>query len=140
MLHLKDFHLEEFVEGRRGNEVSQHSVATGSVSEEDNLMISPGMYYKGDVKLEAHNPMLKLDGYLKLNLTKIPNYNTWIRYSHAANQEKISIDFDNSLTEGGKVISAGLYFDGFDNDLYSIFVDDPRNPEDEIFFRPSGEL
>ena len=141
-IKMQDFRLEEFLpeEGGRRAQSEFHTVANGNVDAAENILISPGMFYKGDVKLEAHNPMLQLNGFLKLNLTKIPNYDTWIRYSHSANQEKISIDFDNSLTEGGKTLSAGLYFDGFDNDLYSLFVDDPRNSGDESFFRPSGEL
>ncbi len=140
-IQMTDFRLEEFIdESNRRAVPEMHTVANGTVVENDRILMSPGMFYKGDVKLEAHNPALKLSGYIKLNLTKIPNYNTWIRYSSDATQETIVLDFDNALTEGGKVVSAGLYFDSEDNDLYSIFVDDPHFLEDEIFFRPSGEL
>ena len=139
-IKLRDFHLENFTEGRRGNEVSQHSVATGSISEEDNLMISPGMFYKGNVKLLAHKPALELDGYVKLDLKSIKDYNTWIKYASEAEQQEIQFLFDESVTSSGQLLSAGLHFDFNDFSLYSTFCYDKNDPQDEDFFKPSGYL
>lgn len=139
-IKLKDFHLETFAEGRRGQDVSQHSVATGSIAEEDNLMISPGMYYKGNVKLLAHKPALELDGYVKLDLKSIKDYNTWIKYASEAEQQEIEFFFDESVTSSGKLLSAGLHFDYRNFNLYSTFCYDKRDSQDEDFFKPSGFL
>ena len=140
-IKLRDFHLEEFAEGRGKNrEVSQHSVAHGTVSEEDNLMLSPGMFYKGDVKLLAHKPALELDGYVKLDLKSIRDYNTWIKYASEAEQQEIQFLFDESVTSSGQLLSAGLHFDFNDNALYSTFCYDKRDEQDEDFFKPSGYL
>ena len=141
-IQMEDFRLEEFFDETKGkeDEAVLHTVANGHVDEVDNILMSPGMYYKGDVKLEAHNIMLKLDGYIKLNLLRSPGYDNWIRYEHSADQEKIAIDFDNSVTEEGRRLEAGLYFSSVDNNLYSLFVDMPREIGDEVFFRPSGDL
>lgn len=139
-IKLKDFHLEEFAEGRRGQEISLHSVASGSISEEDNLMISPGMFYKGNVKLIAHKPALELDGYVKLDLKSIKDYNTWIKYQSEAEQQEITFLFDESVTSTGQLLSAGLHFDYNDFSLYSTFCYDKNDIQDEDFFKPSGYL
>ncbi len=141
-IKLRDFHLEEFAvgEGRRKKEVVQHTVAHGIVSEEDNLMLSPGIFYKGDVKLLAHKPALELDGYVKLDLKSIRDYNTWIKYASEAEQQEIQFLFDESMTSSGQLLSAGLHFDWKDNALYSTFCYDKRDSQDEDFFKPSGYL
>jgi hypothetical protein len=137
---LRDFHLETFTDGRRGQEVSQHSVATGTISEDDNLMISPGMFYKGNVKLLAHKPALELDGYVKLDLKSIKDYNTWIKYASEAEQQEIQFLFDESVTSSGQLLSAGLHIAQSDLSLYSTFCYDKNNALDEDFFKPSGYL
>ncbi|MEN8248470.1 MAG: hypothetical protein ABFS32_06025, partial [Bacteroidota bacterium] len=107
-IKLTDFHLETFTEGRRSQEVSQHSVARGTVGEEEEFLISPGMYYKGDVKLLAHKKALQLDGFVKLDLKSIEDYDTWIKYASEADQEIIEFKFEESVTASGKLLSAGL--------------------------------
>ncbi|MDH5380012.1 MAG: hypothetical protein OEW75_04120, partial [Cyclobacteriaceae bacterium] len=140
-IKMTDFRLEEFEhkEGRR-TETKMHTVANGTVTEKENILMSPGMYFKGDVKLEAHNPMLHLNGSVKLNLTKKKDYNTWIVYNHQADQSKIAIDFDKSVTDEGRKLDAGLYFSAEDNSLYSLFVEIPITIYDELFFKPEGTL
>ncbi len=139
-IKLRDFHLEDFAEGRKGQNVSQHSVATGVVKEEDNLLISPGMYYKGNVRLVAHKRALELDGFVKLDLKTIEDYKTWIKYQSEAEQQEVEFQFDESVTASGKLLNAGLHFDYNDFSLYSTFVFDKRDEQDEDFFRPSGYL
>jgi hypothetical protein len=140
-IKLRDFHLEEFSDSNgKGKEMVQHTVAHGVVTEEDNLMLSPGMFYKGDVKLLAHKPALQLDGYVKLDLKSIKNYNNWIKYASEAEQQEIQFLFDESVTASGQLLSAGLHFDFNDNELYTTFCYDKRDDQDEDFFKPSGYL
>lgn len=138
-IQLSNFHLENFEEGRRG-QVEQHTVATGTVDEDTHLLISPGMYYKGNVKMLAHKPALELDGYVKLDLKSIPNYDTWIEYKSNAEQQEVVFKFDESLTSQGKLLSAGLHFRYQDFSLYSTFCYDKQDDQDEDFFKPSGFL
>lgn len=137
-IKLTNFRLEDLSANKRRQEF--HTVANGGISQDDNLLISPGMYYKGDVKMIANSPALELDGYVKLDLKKISGYDTWIRYQSAAEQQEVIFDFDNSVTENGLNVSAGLHFDVNDFSLYSTFVTDKRNYDDEDFFRPGGNL
>ena len=139
-ISLTNFHLETFTEGRRNQVSAQHSVANGTVAAEDKLIISPGMFYQGDVKLVAHKPALELDGFVKLDLKSIPDYDTWIQYSSQAEQQEVVFKFDESVTSNGKLLSAGLHFDFNDFNLYSTFCYDKRDEQDEDFFKPSGFL
>lgn len=139
-IQLSDFHLEEFIEGRRGNKTAKHTVANGMIEEADELIISPGMFYRGNVKMLAHKPALELDGFVKLDLKSIPDYDTWIEYSSSAEQEQVVFKFDESLTSQGKLLSAGLHFKYQDFSLYSTFCYDKEDEQDEDFFKPSGFL
>jgi len=135
---LQNFHLEDFPVSKKKTE--KHSVATGHVNPEDQLLISPGMYYQGDVKLVANKPALELDGYVKLDLKSIPDYDTWIKYTSQAEQQEVVFKFDESVTSNGKLLSAGLHHDFNDFSLYSTFCYDKRDEQDEDFFKPSGFL
>ncbi|MBL6447491.1 hypothetical protein JMN32_14325 [Fulvivirga sp. 29W222] len=140
-IKMENFHLEEIqVASSRKKEVfKQHTVANGSVSELQNILISPGMFYKGDMTLYAHKPAMQLDGYVKLDLHE-PGYNTWIEHSSTGDQRDVMINFDNSVTEEGRRLEAGLFFSLGDNSLYSTFISERYSPDDEEFFVPSGIL
>ncbi len=138
-IQLSNFHLEEFAEGKRGK-TAKHTVANGTIVEEDQLVISPGMYYRGNVKMLAHKPALELEGFVKLDLKSIPDYDTWIEYTSSAEQEQVVFKFDESLTSQGKLLSAGLHFRYGDFSLYSTFCYDKEDDQDEDFFKPSGFL
>lgn len=143
LIKMEDFRLEPLVQDassrKRGIKASFQTIAEGRVIQNDNLLISPGMYYKGSMTMYATKPALELDGYIKLDLRKIRNYNTWLRHSSTADQEEVIIDFDNAITEEGRRAEAGLHF-AIDNSLYSTFITEKIHIEDEDFFRPSGSL
>ena len=139
-IKLENFRLEPITDkkGRIRNELQ--TVANGLVSEEEALLISPGMLYRGNIIMEARKPALRLDGFVKLDLKKISDYNTWIQYASDAEQQEVILDFDNSLTEFSQKLTAGLHFDYRDYSLYSTFINDKREVGDEDFFIPNGLL
>ncbi len=146
-IKLTDFHLENISTtdsvkriSRKRSEKLQQTVATGAVDEAMSLVLGAGMFYKGDMKMYATRPALELDGYVKLDIKKIKNYNSWIRYEQTGEETEVVINYDNALTEEGKKVDAGLHFDASDNSLYISFLSDKRNEEDEDFFMPSGSL
>ncbi|NBP71489.1 MAG: hypothetical protein EBU52_22485, partial [Cytophagia bacterium] len=146
-IKLTDFHLESIVKtdslkrnNRKRIDASQQTVAIGAVDEAKKLVLGAGMFYKGDMKMYATRPALELDGYVKLDIKKIKNYNTWIRYRQTGEETEVNIDFENAITEEGKKVDAGLHFDAKDNSLYISFLNDKRSDEDEDFFVPSGAL
>ncbi|MGB3849137.1 MAG: hypothetical protein WA958_04170 [Tunicatimonas sp.] len=137
-IELTSFERDSIRENRRS--YTMHTVADGQVSEDQQVVISPGMLYRGKVKMHAVKEALELDGEVKLDFKTIPGYNTWISYSSDAGQKQLIFDFDNSQTDTGDPLVAGLHVDGKDNSLYTTFVTDRRSPDDYDLFKPTGQL
>ncbi len=143
-IKMTDFHLEPVeATAKRGSRkqstASLQTVATGSVSEKDNLVLGAGMFYKGDMIMYATKPALKLSGSIKLDIKRIKHYNSWIRYEQSGDETEVLIDFDKAMTEDGVRAGAGLHFAAADNSLYISFMNE-RMAEDDDFFKPSGTL
>lgn len=145
-IKMTNFHLEPVVqtEGskrsqRKKSAATMQTVGVGNVAETEKLVLGAGMFYKGDLTMYATKPALQLTGYVKLDIKKIKNYNTWIRYSQTGDEPEVLIDFDNAVTEEGKKVDAGLHFSSLENDLYISFLND-KNEGDDDFFIPSGTL
>ncbi|MDQ2656922.1 MAG: hypothetical protein M3Y60_05835, partial [Bacteroidota bacterium] len=146
-IKMTDFHLEPITEdasarksSRRKSQASMQTVAKGSVSSQENLVLGAGMFYKGDMTMYATRPALQLDGYIKLDIKKIKNYNTWIEYSQSGDETEIVLDFEKAINEDGKRINAGLHFASADNSLYISFANEKRSEEDDDLFTPAGKL
>ena len=139
LIKLEEF---RFVEepGDRRNEILRHTVSSGEILDVDNVIISPGMIFKGTMTMFATKPALELDGYIKLDLKNIPYYDTWIAYQSSGEAQEVIIDFDNSFTEEGEPLTAGLHLEAGTNRLYATFIFDKYSPEDDDLFIPSGQL
>lgn len=143
-IKMTDFHLEAIAtdpKARRPKNIvaTQQTVANGAVTEKENIILAPRIFYKGDMVMYATKPALQLRGYAKLDLKKIKNYNTWLRFEQSGDEKEFYLDFDNAITEEGRKAEAGLHF-ASDNSLYITFVYDKKSSEDEDFFLPSGSL
>lgn len=141
---MTDFHLEPVAEDvhtkhTKKQQQQLHTVASGSVDEKGKIGLAPRIFYKGDMVMYASKPALQLRGYAKLDLKKIKNYNTWLKYEQSGDEKDVYLDFDNAVTEEGRKAEAGLHF-AADNSLYITFVFDKKSPDDDDFFLPSGSL
>ena len=147
-IKMTDFHLEPITDVEQTRKSSRknssmatmQTVGTGAVADNVNLVLGAGMFYKGDMTMYATRPALQLSGFVKLDIKKIKNYNTWIRYAQSGDETEVLIDFDKAVTEDGKRVNAGLHVGSNDNDLYITFINDKKNEDDEDFFQPSGTL
>jgi hypothetical protein len=146
-IKMTDFHLEPITDinsskrsQRKNSLASMQTVATGAVFEAENLVLGAGMFYKGEMIMYATKPALTLTGFVKLDIKKIKDYNTWIQYKQTGDETDVLIDFQNAVTEEGRRPTAGLHFSALDNELYISFLNDKRSEEDEDFFEPSGTL
>ncbi len=147
-IKMTDFRLEPISDleqsrrssRRRASEAQMQTVATGSVAADANIVLGAGMFYKGDMIMYATRPALQLDGYVKLDIKKIPDYNTWIRYEQTGDETDVMIDFNNALTEDGQKVNAGLHVNGSDNNMYITFMNNKKSDDDEDFFVPDGKL
>ena len=151
-IQMENFHLEQMLDTtptntslfnknkRKKKKYVQHSAANGSVIEEDNILMSPGFFFKGDMILNATKPALSLDGYVKLDFKKQEHINTWIKYYSEGNAQAVVIPYSEAMTEEGKKIEAGLHFSELDDNLYSNFLADKKGVNDDDFFTPDGDL
>jgi len=145
-IKMTDFHLEPVTETetskrfqRKKTVASMQTVGKGTVIQSDKVVLGAGMFYKGDLTMYATKPALQLTGYVKLDIKKIKNYNTWIQYKQSGDEPMVLIDFDNAVSEEGKRVDAGLHFTSAENKLYISFLNDKQD-EDEDLFTPSGTL
>lgn len=145
-IKMTDFHLEDIVPDekakksqRRKSIATQQTVGVGTVAETEKLVLGAGMFYKGDLTMYATKPALKLTGFVKLDIKKLKDYHTWIRYSQSGDETEVLIDFDNAITEEGRKVDAGLHFSSLENNLYISFLNE-KNEGDDDFFIPSGTL
>ncbi len=143
-IKMENFRLEVLPE-EHGTKRAKHAVphyqtvASGNVPDQMKMVLAPRLFYKGDMVMYASKPALQLNGYTRLDLHKIKNYNTWLRYTQSGDEKDIFIDFDHSEREEGGKPDAGLHFGG-DNSLYLTFITDKKVPDDDDFFLPSGSL
>lgn len=146
-IKMTDFRLEPISgEGssrrsnRRQSLASMQTVAKGSVAENEGLVLGAGMFYKGEMTMYATRPALELDGFVKLDIKKIKNYDTWIEYSQSGDETEIILDFDKAVDEEGKRVTAGMHFSSGDNSLYLTFANEKKSEDDDDLFTPNGKL
>jgi hypothetical protein len=146
-IKMTNFHLEPVSEieitkrsQRKKSVANMQTVATGSVTDKESLVLGAGMYYKGDLTMYATRPALQLSGYVKLDIKKMKNSTSWIKYNQTGDETDVLIDFNTAVTEEGKRASAGLHFGTEDNDLYITFLNDKKGEDDDNFFEPEGML
>ncbi|WP_017731071.1 hypothetical protein [Nafulsella turpanensis] len=137
-IEFNSFKLVDTKEGRRKK--SLQTVSSGTIKAEDLMVISPGMLFRGNATMYADKPALELNGLVKLDLKSIPDYNTWIKYSSTGDQREIAFNFEESVTEDGSPLVAGVYFDSKTNELYPAFVTQKRSANDYALFQPAGLL
>ncbi|MFZ9981196.1 MAG: hypothetical protein ACO3FI_04095 [Cyclobacteriaceae bacterium] len=137
-IRFSDFRMEAAPSGSDQTPVMQ-TVASGNITEEDNLLLSPRIFYKGRMTMYALRPALELKGYIKLDLKTIRNHNTWITHEQSGDEENILIAFDKAFSETGDKAAAGIHYNN-KGDLYVDFLSGIKSENDEDFFLPAGTL
>ena len=142
-IKMSDFHLEPISEESKKKRskvvAAMQTVSEAAVTDKDKILIAPRIYYKGDMVMYATRPALQLKGYIKLDLKKIKNYDTWLSYNQSGDEKDVFLNFDETVSEAGRRAQAGLHF-ASDNSLYITFVFDKKDDNDEDFFKPGGSL
>jgi hypothetical protein len=123
---------------QESEEFGRFTKSSGGVSPNDNIVVSPGFTFKGDVHMYAYRKALELDGAVRLNFEKLKERNVWIEYASNDSIQEVIVDFDNTKTEGGDALNAGLHFNR--GDIYLSFITEKRGMDDDDFFIPKGGL
>jgi len=147
-IKMTNFHLEPITQveqsrrsqRRKSSVATMQTVGTGAVTDKDNIVLGAGMFYKGELTMYATRPALQLTGFVKLDIKRIKNYNTWIQYNQTGDETDVLIDYGSALTEEGMKVNAGLHFNSTDNNLYITFLSNKLSDDDENFFEPVGTL
>ncbi len=113
------------------------TVSGGNVLDKENLLISPGFFYKGTVKMYAYKKALELDGFVKLDLKQKDDY--WIKYSRSDSDPNVKIAVSKARYEDESPVIAGLHYD-LRGSLYTSFASQRNAPSDEDFFLAKGIL
>lgn len=129
-IKFNEFRLEE--DKKRG----LYTKTSGEVKAEEEVRISPGFIYKGQVFMYAFRKALELKGAVKLDLKKLKERNVWIEYESNDDIAEVIFSFDQARTEFGDPLNAGLHFNN--GDIYLSFITEKRGIDDDDFFIPSG--
>jgi len=121
-----------------GGEYKRMTISDGEALSKDNLIIAPGFYYKGRVKMYAYFPTLELDGSVKLML-RDPGYDQWILYQRHRDSSELAINFDKAVFSDESQAIAGMHYD-LRGSIYSTFVEKRKLDSDEDFFLAKGTL
>jgi hypothetical protein len=120
--------------------IEYHTIARGTILEEDTFIVAPQMLFKGEVSMLAHRRLLSMDGYIKLDLKgsiKTPN---WLRYENSQDVDAIRIDLESQENKNNLNLITGVHFDGVNRDYYSTFLGEKRQESDQSIFSSSGYL
>lgn len=124
----------------QGNEIDKQTVSSGTVREEDKLLIAPKMFYRGKATMYANRKALELDGFVKLDLDKFEGYNKWIAYKRTEDVDEIVIDFNQNVTDKNEKLVSGIHLDHGSNNIYFTFANSKHKPVDHDIFLGSGML
>ncbi|OEK07445.1 hypothetical protein [Roseivirga misakiensis] len=114
-----------------------HTKSSGRVLASQEVVISPGFIYEGELTMYAYKKALELNGAVKLDLQKLSERNVWIEHASNDDVEEVVIPFDQAVTREGSPLNAGLHFDSRRNP-YMSFITEKRDPADDDFFVPRG--
>ncbi|MBC6399793.1 MAG: hypothetical protein GDA37_02050 [Ekhidna sp.] len=142
-IRFDTFELQDVPVGkpdRKGRmQTRKMTVSGGEVTESQNLIISPGFFYKGSVIMYASKPALALEGTLKPMFSD-PDYNRWVMFKREAGEKDVQVPINETATfEDGSIVVAGIHKNARDN-LYFTFIDSRENSSDHDFFKARGFL
>lgn len=140
-IKMGSFELHEFSEqqqaGRKGKAPNgaapnYYTTALADISEEDKLMLAPGIAYKGAIQFTSYLPSLQLDGMIRPLLKHRPNLSaSWILYKETPGVN-LSLTVDKQLkNEDNIALFAGLHYKA-GGGIYPTFLsykEDDRDPD-----------
>lgn len=118
-----------------------YTVARADIDENDKLLLTSKMQFKGDIQMKAPEKDLALDGFVKPVLKKrLDLISGWIPFK-ANVVETIDIPVDDKLkNEGGQVLVAGIQSRFGSPGIYPSFLSPKEDNRDDDIFRATGVM
>ncbi|HEY0111304.1 MAG TPA: hypothetical protein VGB67_16815, partial [Fibrella sp.] len=118
-----------------------YTVARADIDENEKLMLTSKMQFKGDIQMRAPEKDLALDGFVKPVLKKrLDLISGWIPFK-ANVVETIDIPVDDKLkNEGGQVLVAGIQSRFGSPGIYPSFLSPKEDNRDDDIFRATGVM
>ncbi|GAB3706946.1 hypothetical protein GCM10027592_40640 [Spirosoma flavus] len=124
-----------------GATTTYFTVARAEVDEADNLQLAPKMLYKGSISMQAPQPDLAMDGFIKPALKKRQDLVAgWIPFKEKV-EERLEIKVDKNLkNEGGQQLVAGIHLRSDGSGLYPTFLSPKEDSRDQDLFSATGVM
>uniref|UniRef100_UPI003F6E8CDD hypothetical protein n=1 Tax=Dyadobacter sp. TaxID=1914288 RepID=UPI003F6E8CDD len=148
-IKMQNFELREFgsaTEGKRSRNNNQpaairyYTTARADVKEEENLVLSPRIQFKGGINLIAYEPSLQLDGFVKPVIKFRKDFqSSWIVYKESPG-ETVAIKINKDLKNEHEIpLSVGLHYNET-RGMYMSFLSPKESDGDEDIYLAQGAL
>jgi ribosomal 50S subunit-recycling heat shock protein len=148
-IKMQNFELREIgaeTEGKRSKNNNQtgpikyYTTARADVKEEENLILSPRIQFKGGINLIAYEPSLQLDGFVKPMIKFRKDFqSSWIVYKESPG-ESVAIKINKDLKNEHEIpLSVGLHYNET-RGMYMSFLSPKESDGDEDIYLAQGAL
>jgi hypothetical protein len=116
------------------------TIAKTEISEDENMHISEGILFKGEMDLHSYIKNPVLNGFVKLDLKRNNSMGSWIAYQHVGDSSQVVINLADAKSDNGTDISTGLHLSIDGSKLYSSFISSKESAADKDVFKVTGNL
>lgn len=117
------------------------TIASGKVAEEDRFQLSPRFAFKGEIKLNARDPLLDFKGGYLVIQDCDSSLSRWVDFQQRINPEELVMPVPDQLLEQGyKQLYAGFFHSNEENRVYPSFLSRRSYYSDSLLFSINGML
>ncbi|HPW43881.1 MAG TPA: hypothetical protein PK376_08755 [Bacteroidales bacterium] len=122
-------------------DADSQTVATGTVGEGDHFELSPRFAFKGEISLNARNPLLNFKGGYRIIQNCDSTLSRWVNFEQRIDPEDITLPVPEQLLEHGyKKLYAGFFYSNEENKIYPAFLSMKNYYSDSLLFSVNGFL
>lgn len=122
-------------------DTAYQTIASGTVSEEDRFQLSPRFAFKGEIRLNARNPLLDFDGGFMVIQDCDSSLSRWVDFQQRVDPEELVMPVPEQLLEQGyKQLYAGFFHSNEENRVYPSFLSRRAYYSDSLLFSINGLL
>ncbi|MBE0639769.1 MAG: hypothetical protein IH598_14720 [Bacteroidales bacterium] len=117
------------------------TIASGKVTEDDHFQLSPRFAFKGEVTLNARDPLLDFKGGYMVVQDCDSSLSRWVDFQQRISPEELIMPVPEQLLEQGyKQLYAGIFHSNEENRVYPAFLSRRSYYSDSLLFSMNGLL